>query len=82
MADQLGTNNTQQRLLKSGAQVRTRVHPAMRRVNRNEDSLVVNASEKRYLWTARAFAVVTAISICCNLILLLTISNILPLYRV
>ena len=47
MADQLGTNNTQQRLLKSGAQVRTRVHPAMRRVNRNEDSLVVNASEKR-----------------------------------
>ncbi len=82
MADQLGVNNTQQKLLNSGSQVRSGMRPGMRRVNRNEDSLVVNASEKRYLWTARAFAVVTAISICCNLILLLTISHIMPLYRV
>lgn len=82
MADQLGTNNTQQRLLKSGAQTRSAARAERRRVNRNEDSLVVNASEKRYLWTARAFAVVTAISLCCNLVLLMTISNILPLYRV
>ncbi len=82
MADQLGVNGTQQKLLNSGSQVRTGVRPGARRINRNEDSLVVNASEKRYLWTARAFAVVTAISICCNLILLMTISNILPLYRV
>ena len=82
MADQLGTNNTQQKLLRSGSQARPGVRPGMRRINRNEDSLVVNASEKRYLWTARAFAVVTAISLCCNLILLLTIANILPIYRV
>jgi type IV secretory pathway component VirB8 len=83
MADQLGIGNTEQRLLgdsnqkRSGSTVNTPHH-----VNRNEDSLVVNASEKRYLWTARAFAVVTAISLCCNLILILTISNVLPLYRV
>lgn len=82
MPDQLGANNTQQRLLQSGSQVRAGVRHGVRRINRNEDSLVVNASEKRYLWTARAFAVVTAISLCCNLILLLTISNILPMYRV
>lgn len=82
MADQLGTNNTQQRLI-SSAQKKPAVHAATTHsINRGEDSLVVNASEKRYLWTARAFAVVTAISLCCNLVLLLTISNILPLYRV
>ena len=82
MADQLGINSTQQKLLNSGSQVRTGMRNGARRVNRNENSLAVNASEKRYLWTARAFAVVTAISLCCNMILLLTISNIVPLYRV
>lgn len=83
MADQLGVKNTEQRLIGTTQrpQAQRTANPS-RRVNRNEDSLVVNASEKRYLWTARAFAVVTAISLCCNLILLLTISNILPLYRV
>jgi type IV secretory pathway component VirB8 len=85
MADQLGVNNTQQRLISSG-QPRRPAQDARasvkRDIARDEDNLVVNASEKRYLWTARAFAVVTAISICCNLILLLTITQILPLYRV
>lgn len=81
MPDQLGKNSTDQRLLNSGSQVR-QTRAAARRVSHGEERLVVNASEKRYLWTARAFAVVTAISLCCNLILLLTISNILPLYRV
>ena len=85
MADQLGIGNTEQQLIgttqQRQPQPNTGAMPA-RRINRNEDSLVVNASEKRYLWTARAFAIVTAISICCNLILLLTITNILPLYRV
>lgn len=83
MADQLGVKNTEQRLIGTTQRPQAQITAnASRRVNRNEDSLVVNASEKRYLWTARAFAVVTAISLCCNLILLLTISNILPLYRV
>ena len=47
MADQLGINSTQQKLLNSGSQVRTGMRNGARRVNRNENSLVVNASEKR-----------------------------------
>ena len=34
------------------------------------------------MWTARAFAVITAISICCNIMLLLAIAQVIPLYRV
>lgn len=34
------------------------------------------------MWTARAFAVITALSICCNIVLILAIFQILPLYRV
>lgn len=84
MADQLGVNGTQQRLIGSEQTRRAAAHHAAvkQNINQSEESFVVNASEKRYLWTARAFAVVTAISICCNLLLLLTIANILPLYRV
>jgi type IV secretory pathway component VirB8 len=82
MADQLGQNNVQQKMIGT-IQPKTVARADVRRnIARNEDSVVVNASEKRYLWTARAFAVVTAISLCCNLLLLLTISNILPLQRV
>lgn len=84
MADQLGINSTQQKLIGSEQTRSAMAQQAnvRRHLNQSEDSLVVNASEKRYLWTARAFAVVTAISICCNLLLLLTVANILPLYRV
>jgi len=53
-----------------------------KRVKASEDAVLVNASEKRYLWTARAFAVVTAISLCCNLVLLIAIMQLIPLYRV
>ena len=84
MADQLGINSTKQRLIGS-EQTRSAMaqHASVRQnLNQSEDTFVVNASEKRYLWTARAFAVVTAISVCCNLLLLLTVANILPLYRV
>jgi type IV secretory pathway component VirB8 len=34
------------------------------------------------LWTARAFAVITALSLCCNVILILAIFQVVPLYRV
>jgi type IV secretory pathway component VirB8 len=34
------------------------------------------------LWTARAFAVVMAISFCCNLVLILAIMHLVPLYRI
>lgn len=46
------------------------------------DVLVGNVGEKRYLWTARAFAVITAISLCCNIIMLLVINQIMPLFRI
>ena len=52
MADQIGVNHSQQKLIGSDRQ--TPRQPAPRRINRNEDSIVVNASEKRYLWTARS----------------------------
>ena len=47
-----------------------------------DDVFVANIAEKRYLWTARAFAVVTALSLCCNVILVLAIFQVIPLYRV
>ena len=73
MANQLEGNNTQQKLI-GGA--------APQRQARNEDVFVANVGEKRYLWTARAFAIITAISLCCNIVLILAIMQVLPLYRV
>lgn len=74
MPNQLEGNNTQQKLI--GGNVRAR------RQSRSEDVFVANVGEKRYLWTARAFAIITAISLCCNIVLLLAIAQVLPLYRV
>ena len=49
----------------------------------SDDSVfVANIAEKRYLWTARAFAIITALSLCCNVILILAIFQVVPLYRV
>lgn len=48
----------------------------------NKDVFVANVAEKRYLWTARSFAIITALSLCCNVILVLAIFQVLPLYRV
>lgn len=53
-----------------------------RRKLENKDVFVANIAEKRYLWTARAFAVITALSLCCNVILVLAILQVVPLYRV
>ena len=49
---------------------------------KDKDIFVGNVGEKRYLWTARAFAIITAISLCCNIILILAISQVIPLYRI
>ena len=38
--------------------------------------------ERRYLWTARAFAIVSAVALCVNLVLLLAIVHMMPLKRV
>lgn len=75
MANQLEGNNTQQKLIGGGT-------PGRRQPQRSEDVFVANVGEKRYLWTARAFAIITAISLCCNIILILAITQVLPLYRV
>ena len=75
MANQLEGNNTQQKLIGGAAR-------QPQRQARNEDGFVANVGEKRYLWTARAFAIITAISLCCNIVLILAIMQVLPLYRV
>ena len=80
MANQLGSNNSEQRLI--GAQgVRPQARAPQARPRRGE-TFVANTSEKRYLWTARAFAIITAISLCCNIVLLLAIAQVIPLFRV
>ncbi len=75
MANQLEGNNTQQKFIGGAAR-------QPQRQVRNEDVFVANVGEKRYLWTARAFAIITAISLCCNIVLILAIMQVLPLYRV
>jgi len=76
MVQQLGTNNQNQRLLAGKS-----ADSAGNNGN-NKDAFVANLAEKRYLWTARAFAIITAVSLGCNIILLLAIGQIIPLYRV
>ena len=68
-----------------GAAVRRKMIANSRRgehASADSEVFVANIGEKRYLWTARAFAVITALSLCCNVVLLLAISQVLPLYRV
>lgn len=75
MVDRLEGNQPNQRLLGSAASRRTTAKAGA-------DLFVANVGEKRYLWTARAFAVITALSICCNIVLILALYQVLPLYRV
>ena len=75
MATPVGTNRTNQRLL-AGNGTATRSNTS------SKNTFVANVAEKRYLWTARAFAIITAISFCCNIVLLLAITQVIPLYRV
>ena len=56
--------------------------PANKAKAQKDDVFVANIAEKRYLWTARAFAIITALSLCCNIILILAIFQVVPLYRV
>lgn len=74
MAEQLDKANVDQKLIGGGPNRPTKIT--------SQDTVVENLAEKRYLWTARAFAIITALSICCNVVLLLAITQILPLYRV
>ena len=61
---------------------RNAARPMGKRKAVKDEVFVANIAEKRYLWTARAFAVITALSLCCNLILILAILQVVPLYRV
>lgn len=74
MAEQIGTTPNARRLIGNGSRPQRRIQ--------NSDVFVANIGEKRYLWTARAFAIITALSICCNIVLILAIFQVLPLYRV
>lgn len=77
MVDRIGQNRPQNRLLAG------QTMPRQRSEGRGEEEpFVFNVAEKRYLWTARAFAIVTALSLCCNLVLVLAIFQVIPLYRV
>ena len=78
MVNQLGSNNSEQRLITGNKSAAPR--PVVK--SRNADAFVANSSEKRYLWTARAFAIITAVSLCCNVILILAIIQVIPLFRV
>ncbi|MBE6451000.1 MAG: type IV secretion system protein [Alphaproteobacteria bacterium] len=82
MAQELGVNNTQQRMLanRQANPSQNARRPVSGGQNQSDD-IIVNASERRYLWTARAFAVIVAISLCCNFVLILAITQLMPLYR-
>lgn len=71
-----------ERLVPGQNQRRLTGNAPRRRSTRSSELFVANIGEKRYLWTARAFAIVTALSICCNIVLILAIYQVLPLYRV
>lgn len=73
MAEQIGASATERKLLGGGTGVS---QPS------SSDVFVANVGEKRYLWTARAFAIITALSVCCNIVLIMAIMQVLPLYRV
>lgn len=76
-------NNTKKLLLEgNGQKAAPQPRPVRQARQRPADIVVENATEKRYLWTARAFAVIFAVSLCCNLILTYVIFTSIPLYRV
>ncbi len=79
MVESLQRNNVEQRLIGNGKQ---RVGAPQAQQPRRDNVFVANIAEKRYLWTARAFAIVTAVSLCCNIILILAIFQVMPLFRV
>lgn len=78
MVEEIGQNIPRSKLLEG----RMSAAREARLAAENKDVFVANVAEKRYLWTARSFAIITALSLCCNVILILAIFQVLPLYRV
>lgn len=81
MVEHISQENTKKILLEGNGPKAPSPQP-IRKPRVSSDVVVENATEKRYLWTARAFAVIFAISMCCNFILIYVIFAITPLYRV
>jgi len=80
MVEEIATDGTKKVLLEGTGK---KVPPSSPQPNRRRADVVVeNATEKRYLWTARAFAIIFAVSLCCNIILTYVIVATMPLYRV
>ena len=83
MADQITSENTKKILLEGkGGEIKEKPRQEYLRKKKQADVIVENATEKRYLWTARAFSVIFSISLCCNFILTYVITVTWPLYRV
>ena len=82
MTEQLSSENTKKILLEGDGVRKPIPQGNMQQKKRSADVVVENATEKRYLWTARAFAVVFGVSLCCNFILTYVIISLVPLYRV
>ena len=78
MVNSLQGNNVEQKMIGGTRTAR----PAQAPRAKPADTFVANIAEKRYLWTARAFAIITAISICCNIVLILAVVQVMPLFRV
>ena len=76
--NRLGINNSEKKLIGNGAPRSGTRAPSQPK----NEFFVGNTNEKRYLWTARALAVITAISICCNIVLIIAITQVIPLFRV
>ena len=81
MVNQLG-NNSNQRLIGGYSSQGQGVPGGAVKRRAKSEAFVANTNEKRYLWTARAFAIIVAISLCCNVVLLLAIAKVIPLFRV
>ena len=82
MVDQLSSDNTRKVLLEGNGDRRSIPQGSIPQKKRSADIIVENATEKRYLWTARAFAIVFGVSLCCNFILTYVIISLVPLYRI
>ena len=61
---------------------KTKEAPVNRQVEEDDALSVDLLRERRYLWTARAFAIVSAVALCVNLVLLVAIIHLMPLKRV
>jgi len=81
---QLAIRNAEEKNVPAKSAVESNVKTTAGRQNslsREEVSIDI-LRERRYLWTARAFAIVSAVAFCVNLVLLLAIAHLMPLKRV